>query len=119
MSSALAVAPDLRPVQASSSAAAASSTPEELLATEHSIQRSNALAEVGLRQYLVNVLVGDDMVQSSGVEGGRFYIWDIPMSRQLEMEANAPRHQRGQMHHGPSGVDGVLVGSPWVMTDRV
>jgi len=33
----------------------------------------------------VNVLVGDDMVQSSGVEGGRLYIWDIPMSRQLEM----------------------------------
>jgi hypothetical protein len=40
---------------------------------------------VGLRQYLVNVRVCDDMVQSSGVEGGRLYIWDIPMSRQLEM----------------------------------
>ena len=38
-----------------------------------------------MRQYLVNVRVGDDMVQSSGVEGGRLYIWDIPMSRQLEM----------------------------------
>ena len=62
LSSGLAVALDLRPVQASSSAAAAPSTPEELLATEHRIQRSNALAEVGLRQYMVNVRVGDDMV---------------------------------------------------------
>jgi hypothetical protein len=81
----LAVAPDLRPVQASNSAAATSNAPEELLATEHNIQLSNALAEVGLRQYLVNVLVGDVMVLSSGVEGGRLYIGGIPMSRKLEM----------------------------------
>ena len=34
--------------------------------------------------HLVNVRVGDDMVQSWSVDG-RLYIWDIPMSRQLEM----------------------------------
>ena len=51
------------------------------------------MAEIGLRQRTIRLNVGDAVVDCVGTDGAALNLWDIPLTRQLEMavcEQNFP-----------------------------